>query len=210
MEKASNKFYNIIKSLSKALMVLFIIVIAFSAFYIGMDFIFKGVFSPTSRAVLSNFMVFAALIAYVMYNFVHPKAVFEKMQTVIEDEIKCSDVAREESEARLDAVQKSSRNVKKEINNILKKSKENAQLVGAKIIEEAENTALVIKDNVEKVVENNLTLLKNDLIKRASLASVEIAKTQIINELNNNQELHNKLIDESIESIIVEEEIEEV
>ena len=54
--------------------------------------------------------------------------------------------------------------------------------------------------------------MKNDLIKRATLASVEVAKSHIINELNNNQDLHNKLIDESIEAIIVntETEVEEV
>ena len=43
--------------------------------------------------------------------------------------------------------------------------------------------------------------LKNDLLKKASLASVEIAKNHIINELSWNQCLHDKLIDESIEAI---------
>ena len=44
-------------------------------------------------------------------------------------------------------------------------------------------------------------ILKNELLKRASLASVEVAKNHIINELNTNQGLHDKLIDESIEAI---------
>ena len=43
--------------------------------------------------------------------------------------------------------------------------------------------------------------MKNDILKKVSLASVEIAKDYIKNELNNNQELHDKLIDESINSI---------
>ena len=108
--------------------------------------------------------------------------------------------------------QKEARGIKKEINDILKKSEENAQLVGAKIIEDARKTALNVQDNADKTIESNLVLLKNDILKRASLASIEIAKTQIINELNNNTELHNKLIDESIEAIIIDknEELEEV
>ena len=98
------------------------------------------------------------------------------------------------------------------INAILKKSEENAQNVGEKILQDAEKNAIIVKENAEKVIENNQNLLKNDLIKRATLASVEVAKSHIINELNNNQDLHNKLIDESIEAIIVntETEVEEV
>ena len=44
-------------------------------------------------------------------------------------------------------------------------------------------------------------ILKNELLKRASLASVEVAKNHIVNELSWNQGLHDKLIDESIEAI---------
>ena len=50
-------------------------------------------------------------------------------------------------------------------------------------------------------VENKKTVLRNDLIKRASTASIEVAKNHIINELNNNYDLHQRLIDESIEAI---------
>ena len=58
-----------------------------------------------------------------------------------------------------------------------------------------------IKDNTEKSIENNRTILKNELIKRASLASIEVAKSHIINELKENDELHTKLINESIEAL---------
>ena len=145
-----------------------------------------------------------------MKNVVHPKAMLEQAQDVVETEINNSESAREDSENRLEAAQKTSRGVKKEVKEILKKSEENAQLVGAKIIQDAEQTALVLKENAEKAIENNQILLKNDLIKRASLASIEVAKTHIINELNNNDELHMRLIEESIEALVENKEIEEV
>ena len=44
-------------------------------------------------------------------------------------------------------------------------------------------------------------IFKNELIKKASLASVEVAKAHIIGELSRNAELHDKLIDESIEAL---------
>ena len=51
------------------------------------------------------------------------------------------------------------------------------------------------------MADNRAELLKNDIMRRASLAAVEIAKNHIINELMSNHDLHNKLIDESIEAI---------
>lgn len=203
-----NTFGKILKIFSK----LFIVAVVLTVIYPGVDFAFKSVLSPLSRAVLSNFILFALIIGLVMKQVVHPKSMLEKAQTVVEDEIKASESAKEASEEKLTNIQKSARSVKKEINAIIKKSEENAQLVGAKILEDAEKTALVVKENADKSIENSQILLKNDLIKRASLASVEVAKSHIINELNANSELHDKLINDSIEALIIDkkEEVEEV
>lgn len=201
-------FGKIIKIFSK----LFIVAVVLTVIYPGVDFAFKTVLSPLSRAVLSNFILFALIIGLVMKQVVHPKSMLEKAQTAIEDEIKASELAKETSEEKLTSIQKSSRNVKKEVAAILEKSEENAQLVGAKILEDAEKTALIVKENADKAIENSQLLIKNDLIRRASLASVEVARAHILNELNVNVELHDKLIDESIEALIVDEkeEVEEV
>ena len=203
-----NVFSKIIKILSKIL----IVAVVLTVIYPGVDFAFKSVLSPLSRAVLSNFILFALIIGLVMKQVVHPKSMLEKAQTVIEGEIKNSEAVKEESEARLTDIQKSARNVKKEVAAIIKKSEENAQLVGAKILEDAGKTALVLKENAEKAIENSQLLIKNDLIRRASLASIEVAKSHILNELNVNSELHDKLIYESIEALVIEkkEEVEEV
>ena len=208
MNNIFGKLLNILKGLGKVALVIAILV----GIYYGIDFAFKNALSFNARAVLSNFIVFAMIIGFVLKQAVHPKAILEQAQTVVENEVKDSITAKEVSDEKLATTQKEARGIKKEINAILKKSEENAQLVGAKIIEDAKKTALVIQDNTEKSIETNLALLKNDILKRASLASIEIAKNQILNELNNNSELHNKLIDESIEAIILEEkeEVEEV
>ncbi|MBE7710540.1 MAG: ATP synthase F0 subunit B [Cyanobacteria bacterium SIG31] len=206
----NNKKFEILKSFGKGIVKILTILLVLAVIYYGVDLAFQNVLSSTSRAVFSNFILFALIIVLVMKNVVHPKAMLEQAQGVVETEINNSESAREDSENRLEAAQKTSRGVKKEVKEILKKSEENAQLVGAKIIQDAEQTALVLKENAEKAIENNQILLKNDLIKRASLASIEVAKTHIINELNNNDELHMRLIEESIEALVENKEIEEV
>ena len=91
--------------------------------------------------------------------------------------------------------------IDEEIDVLFEKTETNANLVGAKIITDAENVAEGVRINTEKSIENSQLLLKGDLLRRASLASVEVARAHIVNELNNNQGLHDKLIDESIEAI---------
>ena len=212
MKNICSKVMNIFKIVSKIVLMITVVILFFAAIYFATDFVFKNILSFNARAVLANFIVFSIIIAFALRQAVHPKAMLEQAQTIVENEIKDSEKAKEESDAELDTVQKSSRNVKKEINAILKKSEENAQNVGEKILQDAEKNAVIVKENAEKIIENNQNLLKNELIKRATLASVEVAKSHIINELNNNPELHNKLIYESIEAIIVntETEVEEV
>ena len=88
-----------------------------------------------------------------------------------------------------------------ELEEIIKNSANNANMVGSKILEDANASADNIGKNSLKLVENKEELMKNDIVRRVSKASVEIAKNQIIQELNNNKDLHKKLIEESIEAI---------
>ena len=101
----------------------------------------------------------------------------------------------------MSSIEESIAHIEDEIDSILEKSSENANLVGEKIVQEAEKTALVIQENTTKAIENSQVLLKNELLKRASLASIEVAKGHIIKELSANNELHDRLINESIEAL---------
>lgn len=197
------KFIIILKKAGKGLLILLAIAFLLATIYYGIDFVFKNFISFSARAVLSNFIVFALIIGFVLKQVVHPKAMLEKEQTVIENQIKDSENLKEESEARLSMIENSMANIENEINSILAASEENSVLVGEKIIQDGQKTALVVKENAQKALQNSYTLLKNDLLKKVSLASVEVAKNHIIDELNRNADLHNKLIDESIEVIEV-------
>lgn len=196
-----DKLINIGKNICKGILILTVVGLILTTIYYGIDFIFKDSLSSTASAVLSNFIVFALIIGFVLKQVVHPKVMLEQEQTIIENQIKDSETTKTESEIRLATIEDSMANVEKEIDSIISASEENAKLVGEKIVKDGEKTALIIKENTEKAIENSRTILKNDLLKRASLASVEIAKTHIINELSWNQGLHDKLIDESIEAL---------
>lgn len=153
-----------------------------------------------ARTNLFNFIIFAGIIAYL---FIKLDVIggLKKGADSVEEKIEDSKTAKTESEIKLQTIEDKVSHLSEEIDEIIKQSESNAELVGGQILADANKTAENIHNNTLKLVENNTALLKNDIIRCASLASIEVAKAQIISELENNSDLHNKLIDESIEAI---------
>lgn len=153
-----------------------------------------------ARTNLFNFIIFASIIIFLIKKL-RVGAKMEDSIVSVKETIEESETAKTESEVKLSNIEESMAHLSDEIDAILTESDERAKLVGTKILEDAQKAALVVKDNAQKALENSRVLLKNDLIRRASIASIEIAKSHIINELNKNSELHDRLIDESIDKI---------
>lgn len=153
-----------------------------------------------ARTNLFNFIIFLSIIIFLVKK-VNVSAKLTEAQEKVVKTIEDSESVKDDSETRLSSIEKSMANLDSEIELIIAKSEENAKLVGEKVLADAEKTSLVIKDNAQKSIENSRVILKNDLIKRASLASVEVAKNQILGELEKNSELHDKLIEESINAL---------
>ena len=195
------KIISIMKGLLKFISVVALGLLVLATIYFGIDYIFKDILPFISRSVLSNFIVFAIIIIWVSEKKVRPLKAIEDAQISIKATIIESETAKVESEERLRTIEDSVANIEQEIDAILEKSEENAKLVGEKILEDAKKTTLVIQENTDKALENSKMILKNELLKRASLASVEVERKHIVDELSWNQGLHDKLIDESIEAI---------
>lgn len=200
MKKLFKILSKIIINLVKAVVICGLVLAALWFFYFSIDFIFKNVLPYISRAVLANFILFAGVITFVIVKL----NVFEKMEnakTSIAEKIENSETAKSTSEENLHTIEDSIKHLDENINSILTESEERAKLVGTKILEDAQKSVLTIKDNAEKAIENSRVILKNDLIRRASLASIEVAKARIIEELSKNSELHAKIIEESLNAI---------
>ena len=153
-----------------------------------------------ARTNLFNFVIFLSIIIFILKK-INISSKLEKQQILVKDSIIESESAKVKSEERLRDIEDSMAHIEEEIDAILEKSEDNAKILGEKILLDAQNSTITIQENANKALDNSRMILKNELLKRASLASVEVAKNHIINELTLNQELHDKLIDESIEAI---------
>lgn len=153
-----------------------------------------------SRTNLFNFIIFFSIIVFICRK-INLGTKLDDAKNVIKQRVEDSKTEKENSEKNLKNIEDTVAHLSEEIDEIIEKSKINAKLVGEKILEDANNLANGIRENSKKLVENKTALLKNDLLRKASEASIEVAKNHIINELNNNYELHNRLIDESVDAI---------
>jgi F0F1-type ATP synthase membrane subunit b/b' len=161
---------------------------------------FETVIDYIARTNLFNFIIFAGIIAFLFIKL-DVSGVLRKGAENTAEEITNSETAKSESEESLHSVEEKVANLADEVGKIIKQSEDNANNIGEQIITDANKSAVRIQENTAKIIENKTVLLRNDIMKRASLASVEVAKNHIIKELDNNYDLHNRLIDESIEAI---------
>lgn len=152
------------------------------------------------RTNLFNFVIFLAIIIFVCKK-IDVAGRLEAAKRSVVDNIENSKAVKSDSEFTLKAIEESVAHIEEEIDEIIKKAEDNAQMVGGKILEDADKSVENIKYNLKKTADARAGLLRNDIMRRASAASVEVARNHIINELRNNPELHNKLIDESVEAI---------
>ncbi len=152
------------------------------------------------RTNLFNFIIFLSVFILI-WKMAKLGDMLEKAKQSVIDHIEDSKTKKADSEDHLKQIEETVSHLGEEIEGLIKKSEDNAKLVGEKILQDAGNMAEGIRDNARKVVENKSALLKNDILRRASQASIDVARNHIINELRDNDGLHQKLIDESIEAI---------
>ncbi len=153
-----------------------------------------------ARTNLFNFAIFLGIIIFLIKK-VDVSGKIGQSADDIAQTINESSVAKEESENKLRTIEEGLANIHQEIEQILKNTENSANNVGKKILDETENAIAIINENKDKSLANHYSIAKNDILRRASLASVEVAKSHIIKELADNQDLHNKLIDESLDAL---------
>lgn len=153
-----------------------------------------------ARTNLFNFITFAGIIIYLVIKLKVGSKI-EDAKVSVDETIMTSESVKVDSEKKLEELEDSMAHLEEEIDAIITESEDRAKLVGSNILEDAEKGVLTVKENAQKALENSTSILRNDLIRRASLASIEVAKARIIEELKLNKELHQKMIDESIEKL---------
>lgn len=155
--------------------------------------IFK--YLATSNTI--NFIIMIAILYAIVRKF-RLASSFEKSIAGVESSIKKSDETKHNSENVLKVAEEAMGRLPEDIKIIESEAASKAEVFKNKIEESTQKTIFNIEKNVDRVISIEEKKLSNLLTGKTIVASVELAKNHIENLLENNPELHQKFIQESI------------
>lgn len=147
-----------------------------------------------------NFVIFVICFALI-FKKINVAGIIASLQEKIVKVL--NEVEKDKNEAleKLTAAEKEIENLSSELDTILNEAKNSAEVIGKKILSEAEKQVQNIEQNAKKVIEAEEKMLVSSLTKETSKASVAAAKNHIQNVLVQTPTLHEKYIDECIEEL---------
>ena len=147
-----------------------------------------------------NFVIFVLVLAYICKK-IDISTIIAKLQEKIKQMIEDSDKAKDDAHKNLSEAEDKVKHVKEEVDTILQDASSTANKLSEKISEDTQKQVESIKKNTEKVIEAEEKVIYTSLMKKASLASLQTAEKHIKDVLVNNEALHDKYINESIDEL---------
>lgn len=146
---------------------------------------------------LFNFAFFMLIIIVICIKVDVP-AVLEKMKEKVSSEIENSKETKEKSLSDLADANMQYSKLPQELENISDNAKQKSESLSKQIALETEQKISNIEKNTQNILSAEQKHVASDLISKLGVKSVEFAKYDIIEELKNNPQLHDKFIEESI------------
>ena len=147
-----------------------------------------------------NFAVLLIIFA-VLYKKMNVADGIEKIKQGIINSINSAKEEQKCAKNKLKDAQKSIENIDSDIAKQLKDAVQRGEGLANQILANTEEKVQLIEKNVKRVINAEEKTLSAKMTEKTLNASIKLAKKHIISTLENNQDLHNKFIDESIENI---------
>lgn len=147
-----------------------------------------------------NFAILVIILAVVFAKIDLP-GIIEKIKNDVARAIENAKQEKENAEIELKTARKTAANTDNEVAEQLKNAENNAQNLSKGIMKNTEIQVENIKANVLRVISAEEKNLSSKLTQQAVNSSIERARQNIIDKLNENQSLHEKFIDDSINEI---------
>lgn len=147
-----------------------------------------------------NFAVLLVIFA-VLYKKMNVADGIEKIKQGIINSINSAKEEQKCAKNKLKDAKKSIENIDSDIAKQLEDAAQRGEGLANQILANTEEKVQLIEKNVKRVINAEEKTLSAKMTEKTLNASIELAKKHIISTLENNQDLHNKFIDESIENI---------
>lgn len=122
----------------------------------------------------------------------------EDLRLGIEKKVTASDDEKAQSETELNNIEKSLETLDTELENILKKADETVVGIQEIAKKEVEKSIQKAEDNSQRILNLEEKKIRQNLSDEFGIEALEKAKNNLVTNLENNDGLHQKFIDESI------------
>ena len=147
-----------------------------------------------------NFLILLGLIIFAI-KFFKVGSLIEKACTKVKETVENSDLEKENSKVELQKANETIKNITNEVKEIFDNAQKSAELMGEKILKDADLQAKNIEQNAKKVMEFESKKVALNLTQKTALASLEVAKNHIKNTLKEKPQYHNDFIQKSIDEL---------
>ena len=147
-----------------------------------------------------NFLILLGLIIFAI-KFFKVGSLIEKACTKVKETVENSDLEKENSKVELQKANETIKNIANEVKEIFDNAQKSAELMGEKILKDADLQAKNIEQNAKKVMEFESKKVALNLTQKTALASLEVAKNHIKNTLKEKPQYHNDFIQKSIDEL---------
>ena len=147
-----------------------------------------------------NFLILLGLIIFAI-KFFKVGSLIEKACTKVKETVENSDLEKENSKVELQKANETIKNIANEVKEIFDNAQKSAELMGEKILKDADLQAKSIEQNAKKIMEFESKKVALNLTQKTALASLEVAKNHIKNTLKEKPQYHNDFIQKSIDEL---------
>ncbi len=147
-----------------------------------------------------NFLILLGLIIFAI-KFFKVGNLIEKACSKIKENVENSDLEKENSQKKLKEANETVKNITNEIKEIFDNAQKSAELMGEKILTDANTQIKNIEQNAQKAVEFESKKIALSLTQKTALASLEVAKNHIKNTLKEKPQYHKDFIQKSIDEL---------
>lgn len=155
--------------------------------------------SPVFQSNLFNFVV----MVFILYKLAAPfikKAINDSAENT-KKIVETSDLNRAEAEKQLSAAKEKYEETPQDIDYIVKTATNTLNSLEKKAEENTQKEKITISSNADKSIKSECARLTSQLTSKTALKSVCEAKENIIKTLNEDESLHDRLIEQSIDEL---------
>lgn len=149
---------------------------------------------------LINFLIVVAILVFICIKL-NVNAKIGNLQKAVIDSVEKSSAKKEDAHKALNEIQEKINHLNDDIADIEKNAERNIKSIERRISKEIVQKKKDIDNNATRIINLENKNFKAKLSDILSDASINLVKKNVIEQLSNNKELHDKYINEAIEGI---------